>query len=174
MIEAALGFGGNLGDPVARFGTALQALSQHPQITVVTRSSVYATQPWGNTEQPEFANMAAIVRTTIPAAELLSFCLLIETEAGRKRLEQWGPRTLDIDILTYGDATIAAPGLNVPHPHLAERAFVLVPLAEIAPQLRVGGRTIAALRDCVDTRGVRRDAFATARLATLFALDRAF
>ncbi len=168
MVEAALGFGGNLGDPVARFGAALQALARHPRITVATRSSVYATQPWGNTEQPEFANMAAIVRTTMPAAELLSFCLLIETEAGRKRLEQWGPRTLDIDILTYGEASIAVPGLSVPHPHLTERAFVLVPLAEIAPQLRVGGRTIAALRDAIDTRGVRRDVFATARLATLF------
>src|SRR5690606_9820151 len=90
MIEAALGFGGNIGDPVARFGTALQALSRHARITVATRSSVYATQPWGNTDQPEFANMAAIIRTTMPAAELLSFCLRIETEAGRKRLEPWG------------------------------------------------------------------------------------
>jgi 2-amino-4-hydroxy-6-hydroxymethyldihydropteridine diphosphokinase len=93
--------------------------------------------------------------------------------AGRKRAEPWGPRSLDIDLLTYGDATIAVPGLTVPHPHLAERAFVLVPLAEIAPQLRIAGRTIAALRDAIDTRGVRRDAFATARLATLFTFDRA-
>jgi 2-amino-4-hydroxy-6-hydroxymethyldihydropteridine diphosphokinase len=171
MIEAALGLGGNLGDPVAQFATALQSLAMHPQITVAACSSVYATAPWGKTDQPEFANMAALVRTMMPAPELLSFCLLIETEAGRERGEQWGPRTLDIDILSYGEETIAVPGLTVPHPHLAERAFALVPLAEIAPLLKIGGHTIAALRDSIDITGVRHDSTASARLVRLLALD---
>ena len=167
MREVTLGLGGNIGDTVAHFAEALQALARHPHIVLKRQSSVYRTAPWGKTDQPDFSNMAAIVETTLPAPALLSFCLLIETAAGRRRTELWGPRTLDIDLLTFGDEIIAAQDLRIPHPRIPERAFVLVPLAEIAPDLRIGGSTVAVLRDAIDISGVLRDETGTARLRTL-------
>ncbi len=168
MPEAALGLGGNIGDTIAHFAEALQALAMHPHIELLAESSVYNTAPWGKTDQPDFSNMVALVRTSLPAPALLSFCLLIETAAGRKRAERWAPRTLDIDLLTFGDEAITTENLRVPHPHIAERAFVLTPLAEIAPGLVINGRTIAAMRDAIDTSGVRRDETGTARLHNLY------
>ncbi|CAN7575035.1 2-amino-4-hydroxy-6-hydroxymethyldihydropteridinediphosphokinase [Bosea sp. LjRoot9] len=163
-IEVALGLGGNLGDPVAAFAAALKALAAHPKIRLGTISSVYRTPPWGRLDQPEFLNMAALIETSLPATELLALVLDIEKRQGRERLERWGPRTLDIDILSYGDDEIDQPGLQVPHPRLAERAFALAPLAEIAPMLAIGGRTAAKLRDELADPTVRRDAEATERL----------
>lgn len=167
MVEVTLGLGGNLGDPVAAFAGALEALDQHPQVTVRARSSVYRTAPWGKTDQPDFSNMAALVETVMPARELLSFCLLIETAAGRRRLQPWGPRTLDIDLLTYGSESISEAGLVLPHPHLLERAFVLVPLAEIVPEMIVAGRSIAAWRDSIPAGDVHLDADGSRRLEAL-------
>lgn len=166
-IEAALGLGGNLGDPVAAFAAALKALAAHPGIRLGRISSVYRTPPWGRLDQPEFLNMAVLVETSLPATELLTLVLDIEKRQGRERLERWGPRTLDIDILSYGDAEIDQPGLQVPHPRLAERAFALAPLAEIAPMLAIGGRTAAKLRDDLADPTVRRDAEATERLRSV-------
>ena len=100
--------------------------------------------------------MAALVETTLPARALLALCLDVERGLGRERRERWGPRLIDIDILTYGDATIDEPDLKVPHPRLTERAFALAPLAEIAPRLMVGGRTVAELADARRARR-RRD-----------------
>ncbi|WNJ91961.1 2-amino-4-hydroxy-6-hydroxymethyldihydropteridine diphosphokinase [Bosea sp. 685] len=163
-IEAALGLGGNLGDPVAAFAAALKALAAHPRIRLGTISSVYRTPPWGRLDQPEFLNMAALIETSLPAIELLALVLDIEKRQGRERLERWGPRTLDIDILSYGDDEIDQPGLQVPHPRLAERAFALAPLAEIAPMLALSGQTAAKLRDKLADPTVRQDAEATERL----------
>jgi 2-amino-4-hydroxy-6-hydroxymethyldihydropteridine diphosphokinase len=168
-IEAALGLGGNLGDPVAAFAAALKALAAHPKIRLGKISSVYRTPPWGRLDQPEFLNMAALIETSLPAAELLALVLDIEKRQGRERLERWGPRTLDIDILSYGDVEIDQPGLQVPHPRLAERAFALAPLAEIAPMLTVSGQTAAKLRDRLADPTVRQDPEATERLRS--ALD---
>jgi len=168
-IEAALAFGGNLGDPVAAFAAALRGLRAHPAITLGGLSSVYRTAPWGKTDQPEFLNMAALVETTLVPEELLAFCLELERAGGRERGERWGPRTLDIDILTYGEEATDRPGLQLPHPRIAERAFVLAPLAEIAPDRMIGGRTVAKLLEAVADDTIRRDDAATRRLISLLA-----
>ncbi|AMJ61185.1 hypothetical protein AXW83_13550 [Bosea sp. PAMC 26642] len=164
VVEAALGLGGNLGDPVAAFAAALKGLARHPAIASVRSSSVYRTAPWGKLDQPEFLNMAVLIETDLAARELLALCLELERANGRERGERWGPRTLDIDILTYGDAVIDEPGLQLPHPRIAERAFVLAPLAEIAPALPIGGSSTDALRDALADSTVRRDTGATERL----------
>jgi len=156
-IEAALGFGGNLGDPVAAFAGALRALDAHPEIAVLKLSSVWRTAPWGKLDQPEFLNMAAVVETGLPARALLALVLDLERQAGRERGERWGPRTLDIDILSYGGETIDEPGLQLPHPRIAERAFVLAPLAEVWPEMMVGGRAVADWWTSSHAEGVSRD-----------------
>lgn len=166
-VEATLGLGGNLGDPVAAFAHALTRLAQHPAIFAVCPSSVYRTAPWGKLDQPEFLNMAVMVETTLPARALLDLCLDLEREGGRERRERWGPRTLDIDILTYGGETIDEPGLQVPHPRITERAFVLAPLAEIAPGLVIGLGTVLQHRAATVADGVSRDQSATDRLSDL-------
>jgi len=163
-VEAALGLGGNLGDPVVAFATALRRLSAHEAVSRIRPSSVYRTAPWGKLDQPEFLNMAVLVETTLSARALLDLCLSLEREGGRERRERWGPRTLDIDILTYGGETIDEPGLQVPHPRIAERAFVLAPLAEIAPGMMIGGRSVADLLEAVMDETIRRDPAATERL----------
>ncbi len=166
-VEAALGLGGNLGDPVVAFATALRRLETHHAVSLVRPSSVYRTAPWGKLDQPEFLNMAVLVETGLSARALLELCLSLEREGGRERRERWGPRTLDIDILTYGGQTIDEPGLQVPHPRIAERAFVLAPLAEIAPGLMIEGRSVADLLEAVIDDTIRRDPAATERLRAL-------
>ncbi len=162
--DATLGFGGNLGDPVAAFAVALARLGNHPGIAVTALSSVWRTAPWGKLDQPEFLNMAVRIETGLGPEALLELCLAIERESGRERRERWGPRTLDIDILTYGSETLDRPGLQLPHPRIAERGFVLAPLAEIASELEIGGRNVAALRDALGGGDIRRDEGETARL----------
>lgn len=164
-IEAALGFGGNLGNPVAAFAGALRALDAHPEVAVLRLSSVWRTAPWGKLDQPEFLNMAALVETSLPPRALLAFCLDLERRAGRERGERWGPRTLDIDILSYGDEQIDEPGLQLPHPRMAERAFVLGPLAEIEPGMVYLGVTTLELWQASAHLGVTQDEAATQRLA---------
>lgn len=166
-VEAALGLGGNLGDPVAAFATVLRRLEAHEAVSLVRPSSVYRTAPWGKLDQPEFLNMAVLVETELSARALLDLCLALEREGGRERRERWGPRTLDIDILTYGGQAIDEPGLQVPHPRIAERAFVLAPLAEIAPGLVIGPRPVADLLEAVIDETIRRDPAATERLRAL-------
>lgn len=167
--EATLGLGGNLGDPVAAFAAALARLRAHPAIDLKAVSSVWRTAPWGKLDQPEFRNMAVLIETALTADDLLSLCLAIERESGRERRERWGPRTLDIDILTYGGETIDRPGLQVPHPRIADRAFVLAPLAEIAPDMRIAGGSVADLLEAIASADVRRDEEASARLKALLA-----
>jgi 2-amino-4-hydroxy-6-hydroxymethyldihydropteridine diphosphokinase len=168
-IEAALAFGGNIGDPVAAFAAALRGLRGHPAVTLARLSAIYRTPPWGKTDQPEFLNMAALVATTLSADELLALCLELERAGGRERRERWGPRTLDIDILTYGEAAIGRPGLQIPHPRIAERAFVLAPLAEILPQHRIGGKSVSDLLAAAADETIWRDESATERLKALLA-----
>ena len=143
---------------------ALGRLGGTPGVRLARVSSVYRTPPWGKLDQPPFLNMAAIVETTLPARALLALCLEIERALGRERLERWGPRTLDIDILTYGAARIDERDLKVPHPRMSERAFVLAPLAEIAPRLRVAGREVGEWLALSDRAGVEVDAEASARV----------
>src|SRR5271163_4338495 len=163
MVEASLGLGGNIGDVAGSFIDALRRLSQAQGVSLRRASAIYRTPPWGKLDQPSFLNMAALVETNLSARALLALCLEIEQKMGRRRLERWGPRTLDIDILTYGDSTIDEPDLKVPHPRIAERAFVLAPLAEIAPRLRIADREIASLLAVVPCTGVEVELEATSR-----------
>jgi 2-amino-4-hydroxy-6-hydroxymethyldihydropteridine diphosphokinase len=145
---AFVGLGGNLGDSIATLRAALRALDALPDTQLVRVSHLYRTAAWGVTEQPDFINAVAMLRTRRTPHQLLADLLEIERHAGRHRLadgsDRWGPRTLDLDLLLYGDDRMDEPGLHVPHPRLHERAFVLVPLAEIAPDARIPGIGTAA------------------------------
>jgi 2-amino-4-hydroxy-6-hydroxymethyldihydropteridine diphosphokinase len=140
-VIAHIGLGANLGDAVATVASAMQALDRWPGIALQAASRLYRTPAWGREDQPDFINAVARVQTSLAAPALLQALLAIEAEFGRHRQdgERWGPRTLDLDLLLYGDAVIDLPGLRVPHPHLHERAFVLVPLIEIDPVARIPG-----------------------------------
>jgi 2-amino-4-hydroxy-6-hydroxymethyldihydropteridine diphosphokinase len=131
---AYLGIGTNLGDRLAFLQGAVDGLAATPGITVVAVSPVYETDPVGGPEQPDFLNAVVAVETTLEAHHLLRECQRLEQEAHRVRKEHWGPRTLDVDVLVYGDERIDTPDLVVPHPRSGERAFVLVPLADVAPE----------------------------------------
>jgi 2-amino-4-hydroxy-6-hydroxymethyldihydropteridine diphosphokinase len=155
---ACIGLGGNMGDVAGAIAGAFDALAHLSGTTLVRRSRLYSTPAWGRAGQPDFVNAAAVVSTTLTAAQLLAALLGIERAAGRDRtadVPRWGPRSLDLDLLLFGDAVIEQPGLRVPHPHLHERAFVLVPLAEVAPDADVPGHgSVRALRDAVDASGI--------------------
>ncbi len=133
-VLAYLLLGSNLGDRAAYLQQAQQALAAVAG-KIVAASAYYETAAWGLEDQPAFLNQALAVHTTLPAAELLAACLATEQQAGRERQQRWGSRTLDVDILLYGQEIIATPTLVVPHPALPARRFALVPLAEIAPQV---------------------------------------
>jgi 2-amino-4-hydroxy-6-hydroxymethyldihydropteridine diphosphokinase len=158
-VQACIGLGANLGNAAATIVAAFDALAGLPKTRLLRRSRLYRTPAWGMTAQPDFVNAAALVATSLSAPDLLMQLLGVERQAGRDRsaqTERWGPRVLDLDLLLYGDARVAQHGLHVPHPHLRERAFVLVPLAEIAPDAVVPGHgRVAALLANIDCEGVR-------------------
>ncbi|TVT37811.1 2-amino-4-hydroxy-6-hydroxymethyldihydropteridine diphosphokinase [Hymenobacter setariae] len=133
-VVAYLLLGSNLGDRAAHLQHAQQVLAATAG-AITAASAYYETAAWGLEDQPAFLNQALAVRTALPAAELLAACLAAEQQAGRERRQRWGARTLDVDILLYGQEIISTPTLTVPHPALPARRFALVPLAEIAPQL---------------------------------------
>jgi 2-amino-4-hydroxy-6-hydroxymethyldihydropteridine diphosphokinase len=136
-----IGLGSNLADPRAQVERGVIALAALPHSQLVSKSRLYRSAPWGNLDQPEFVNAVALIQTQLAPMELLSELLAIERSFGRARdNSRWGPRVLDLDILVYGDLIVEESGLNVPHPRLHERAFVLVPLHEIAPTLMIPGR----------------------------------
>lgn len=151
--QAFLSLGGNLGDPRRAMAAALRIIDQDPQSRVVAVSSIYHTPPWGDVNQPHFLNAAAEIRTTLTARGLLNLCLGAESALKRIRTEAGGPRSIDIDILYFGGHSYREPGLEIPHPRMVLRAFVLMPLAEIAPGLELDGRTAADLLAAVDTAG---------------------
>jgi 2-amino-4-hydroxy-6-hydroxymethyldihydropteridine diphosphokinase len=141
VTRAYVGIGANLGDRRATIAAALEQLAAEPGLEVVAVSSLRETDPVGVTEQPRFLNGAAAVDTDLPARALLGRLLAIEGRLGRTREgPRFGPRTIDLDLLLYGDARIDAPGLRVPHPRLHERLFALEPLAELDPELAVPGQ----------------------------------
>jgi 2-amino-4-hydroxy-6-hydroxymethyldihydropteridine diphosphokinase len=139
LIPAYVGIGSNLGDSRARVEAAFDALDAIRHTQLVARSRLYRTRPFGPVQQGDFINAAAGLLTTLSAAELLAALRAIEEAQGRVRAERWGPRTLDMDLLVYGDRRIAESDLVVPHPGIAERGFVLAPLNDIAPALDVPG-----------------------------------
>ena len=156
MADAYLGLGSNLGDREAMLRAAIAALDATPGVRVTAVSSLYETPPWGPVPQGPYLNACVALDTTLSPRELLRLCLAIERDHGRERAVRWGPRTLDIDLLLYGDETIDEEGLMVPHPRMTERAFVLVPMAEIAPELAIGGRSIAESLKALDTSEIDR------------------
>lgn len=154
--RAFLGLGGNLGDPRDAMASALRTIDADARSRVLAVSSIYRTPPWGRTDQPDFLNAAAQVETGRSPRELLELCLDAEATLNRVRSERWGPRTIDIDILLFDDLTIDEPGLQVPHPRVAERAFVLLPLSDIASDTRISGKKVPELLGSLDTGGIER------------------
>lgn len=139
-MRAFVALGANLGDPVAQLRSACAALASLPATRRRSCSSLYRTKPVGYTDQPDFINAVCEIDTTLPARDLMQALLAIERDHGRVRDIPGGPRTLDLDLLVYGDLRCEEPGLTLPHPRLHERAFVLYPLYEIAPGLVIPGR----------------------------------
>ena len=155
MARVLLGLGANLGDPVATITTALQRLNQSG-VKILKRSGFYRTPPWGPVEQPPFINLCALAQTKLAPRDLLGVAHAVETELGRTRLLRWGPRLIDVDILAYGAEAIHEPDLEIPHPRMTERGFVLVPLLEIAPDWVVQGRPVRDWAQSVDATGIER------------------
>ena len=144
-VRVFLALGSNLGDRAAMLAHA-RALLEGQDLRVVAASSVYDTPPWGVVDQPRYLNQVLEGRTTLSPRDLLHRCQDVEARLGRVRSTRWGPRTIDVDILLYGTRRIADADLTIPHPRLALRAFVLVPLAELDAGLRVqGGATVRSL-----------------------------
>lgn len=130
-----IGFGGNLGEPLTWFRYARQHLAGHPQIDLVASSPLYRTAPVGGPAgQPDYLNAVVELKTSLSPLILLSLCQALEQDAGRKRTELWGARTLDLDLLLYGQQSYLMPNLNLPHPRLHQRRFVLQPLHDLAPE----------------------------------------
>jgi len=152
--RAALGLGGNIGDPVRAMADALQALDGRPDCRVAAVSRLYRTPPWGKTDQDWFFNACALVETTLSPEALLDTCLGIERDMKRERKERWGPRTIDIDVLTYEGVAQAGGRLELPHPRMTGRGFVLMPLADIAPAMEVEGRAVADWLKEADVAGI--------------------
>jgi 2-amino-4-hydroxy-6-hydroxymethyldihydropteridine diphosphokinase len=156
-VRVFVGLGGNVGDVETTLNEAIWALDGLPQTSLRTQSKFYRSPPWGRTDQPAFINAVVELRTQLAPRILLDYLLGIEERFGRVRSEgeKWGPRELDLDMLTYGDEEIDEPGMHLPHPYLHERAFVLVPLAEIAGKLHVAGRGLVKdLLAGVDAGGI--------------------
>jgi 2-amino-4-hydroxy-6-hydroxymethyldihydropteridine diphosphokinase len=158
MPEALIALGGNIGDIRETLDRAIDALCDGAEIQLLARSSDYRTPPWGVTDQPPFVNCAIIVTTEITPPALLERAQAVERQFGRDRSRErrWGPRTLDIDLIAYDDVTRTTPMLTLPHPRALERAFVLLPLAEIAPEGRILGVRIKDALGRVDQAGIEK------------------
>lgn len=147
-VRAWVGLGSNIGDGRVEIERALQRLADHPELSLCRQSSLYRTAPWGEPDQPDFFNAVAEFETRMEPRALLDLLLETETALGRVRNGQrWGPRRIDLDLLLMGDEQLACPGLGLPHPRMHLRAFVLVPLAELEPELPIPGR--GSVRSCL-------------------------
>ena len=158
MAEALLGLGGNVGDVRTALNEAVALFADGRDVTLRSASSHYLTPPWGVLEQPRFTNMAIVVDTTLSPKALLERAMNVESafDRDRYRTRRWGPRPVDIDLLSYDNLVMDEPGLTLPHPRLFERAFVLVPLNEIVPGRVIAGRNIKDALRVLDDRGIER------------------
>ncbi len=149
--DALIGIGSNVGDKAQNVARAIELLCADGAVRRVAASRLYRSAPWGILEQDWFVNAAAAVATDMSADELLRRCLAVEDEMGRLRHVKWGPRLVDVDVLTYRGQTIDKPDLKVPHPFIEQRSFVVVPLLDIAPDEVVRGRRVRDLAAAIDT-----------------------
>lgn len=158
MADALIALGGNIGDVRATFRRAIPEICARADARLLARSSDYRTPPWGDMQQPDFVNACIRIETALAPPALLGALQAVEIAFGRDRNagRRFGPRTLDLDLLAYDDLRMATPELELPHPRLFERAFVLVPLAEIAPDRPIGGRTPAAALKHVPREGIEK------------------
>ncbi len=154
--NAAIGMGSNLGESLDTLKNAIKTLDEIPGINLISYSNWYRTKPVGGPKQPDYINGCALLKVELTPHKLLEILLDVEQKFKRVRLEHWGPRTLDLDLILYDDLILDTPNLQVPHPRMRERAFVLVPLAEIAPNWidPVSGKTIAQLLEVIECSGV--------------------
>jgi 2-amino-4-hydroxy-6-hydroxymethyldihydropteridine diphosphokinase len=158
MAEAFIALGGNVGDARATFEQAIAMLCRDLSVRLTARSSDYRTPPWGVTDQPPFINAVIAVSTDLESHALLSRMQDCERALGRDRTKErhWGPRTIDLDLLLYDDRALNDERLTLPHPYMLERAFVLVPLAEIAPDRLIGGMTVREALARIDAEGIEK------------------
>ena len=158
MVEALLALGGNVGDVCHTLDRATAMLCDGSAVRLIARSFDYRTPPWGVTDQPDFINRCIAVETSSTPHALLARAQTIERRLGRQRAEtrRWGPRPVDIDLLTYDDLALESAELTLPHPRLFERAFVLVPLADIAADRIICGRRVRDALAALDASGIRR------------------
>jgi 2-amino-4-hydroxy-6-hydroxymethyldihydropteridine diphosphokinase len=158
MAEAFIALGGNVGDVRSTFERAVAMLCDGAEVRLAARSSDYRTPPWGVTEQPPFLNAVIAVATSLPPRALLALAQACERALGRERAKErrWGPRAIDLDLLAYDDLVLNDPDLTLPHPHLFERAFVLVPLAEIAPDRVIAGIRVREALERVEVSGIEK------------------
>src|SRR5246127_1850731 len=158
MVSAIIALGGNVGDVRATFKAAIIDICAQAQARLLARSSDYATPPWGEEQQPPFVNACIEIETALAPGALLGALQAVERTFGRDRTKErrWGPRTLDLDLIAYDDLTLRTEALTLPHPHVLERAFVLVPLAEIAPERKIGGRSVTAALAKLSSAGIER------------------
>lgn len=157
VVSSAIALGSNLGNSVSILQGAVTELHSHPQVRATACSSVYTTAPVGP-PQPDYVNACLLLETELSPEELLRLMLRVEMQFGRVRRERWGPRLLDLDLLLYGDLVLTLPELQIPHPRMHERAFVLVPLSEIASDWTdpISGKTIGQIAAGVSHEGVKR------------------
>lgn len=154
-FDATIGLGSNIGDRTGNIARAIELLTADGAVSVVARSPFYRTDPWGVTDQDWFVNACLAVKTDVSPRELLRRCQAVENEMARVRIQRWGPRNIDVDILTFRDLKINEPDLVVPHPRIAERAFVLVPLKDVAPDVKIGGASIDEMLSTLDASDVQ-------------------
>ena len=154
-FDCIIALGSNLGDKTSNIDRAIELLTEPGDIRLVRRSRNFATDPWGKLDQDWFVNACVAVRTKLAPRDLLHRCKDIERRMGRVATEKWGPRIIDLDLLIYRDSVLDEPDLVLPHPHIADRAFVLAPLMDIAPDVIVQGKSVRELFGVVDKEGVR-------------------
>jgi 2-amino-4-hydroxy-6-hydroxymethyldihydropteridine diphosphokinase len=155
-VPIGLGFGSNIGDRAGHVERALQEIEARGIARITARSSLWRTAPWGYTQQEDFANLCAAGQTRLSPTELLTAVKALEKDLGRTANVRWGPRVIDIDILFYDDVKSEDADLTLPHRELFRRAFVLIPLAEIAPDLMIAGRKVAEAARQIDRNGIEK------------------
>ncbi|WP_425446702.1 2-amino-4-hydroxy-6-hydroxymethyldihydropteridine diphosphokinase [Dethiothermospora halolimnae] len=156
MTRAYLGIGSNIGDTKKHIEDSIEMLRNNKKIEVIKISSKYETEPIGYTDQDWFLNVVVEIKTELEPYELLKYCNYIEDELKRKRIIRWGPRTIDVDVLLYGDYTSDDEKLTIPHPRMTERAFVMIPLYEIAKDIKVNGEDIKTIVDRLEDQEIKK------------------